>query len=80
VILFVFPLVLLTNVAPVTLSGLGLREGTAIALLALFGISSAAAFNATFLSYLLNSVAPAVVGAVYAKNMKLSFSLSGNSN
>ncbi|MBZ5555273.1 MAG: flippase-like domain-containing protein [Acidobacteriia bacterium] len=80
VILFVFPLVLLTNVAPVTLSGLGLREGTAIALLALFGVSSAAAFNATFLSYLLNSVAPAVVGAVYAKNMKLSFSLSGNSN
>ncbi|MBZ5535885.1 MAG: flippase-like domain-containing protein [Acidobacteriia bacterium] len=80
VILFVFPLVLLTNVAPVTLSGLGLREGTAIALLGLFGISSAAAFNATFLSYLLNSVAPALAGAVYAKNMKLGFSSSGNSN
>jgi len=79
VIVFVFPLVLLTNVAPITLSGLGLREGTAIALLALFGISSAAAFNATFLSYLLNSVAPALIGAVCAKNMKLSFSLTGNS-
>ncbi|MFI5174162.1 MAG: lysylphosphatidylglycerol synthase transmembrane domain-containing protein [Terriglobia bacterium] len=80
VILFVFPLVLLTNVAPITLSGLGVREGTAIALLALFGISSAAAFNATFLSYLLNSVMPAMIGAAYAKNMKLSFSLTGHSN
>jgi uncharacterized membrane protein YbhN (UPF0104 family) len=80
VILFVFPLVLLTNVAPITLSGLGLREGTAIALLALFGISSAAAFNATFLSYLLNSVVPALIGAVYAKNMKLSFSLTGHTS
>lgn len=79
VILFVFPLVLLTNVAPITLSGLGLREGTAIALLALFGISSAAAFNATFLSYILNSVLPAVVGAVYVKNMKLGFSLRSDS-
>jgi uncharacterized protein (TIRG00374 family) len=76
VVMFVFPLVLLTNVAPITISGLGLREGTAIALLALFGISSAAAFNATFLSYLLNSVAPAVAGAVYVKNMKLSFSMT----
>lgn len=79
VVLFVFPLVLLTNVAPITISGLGLREGTAIALLALFKIPAAAAFNATFLSYLLNSVAPALVGAVYVKNMKLSFSLRGDS-
>lgn len=74
VVLLVFPLVLLVNVAPITISGLGLREGTAIALLAFFKISSAAAFNATFLSYILNSVAPAVVGAIYAKNMKVSFS------
>lgn len=79
VILFVFPLVLLTNVAPITISGLGLREGTAIALLALFKVSSAAAFNATFLSYILNSVLPALVGAIYVKNMKLNISLSGNS-
>jgi uncharacterized protein (TIRG00374 family) len=76
VVLLVFPLVLLTNVAPITISGLGLREGTAIALLALFKISSAAAFNATFLSYILNSVVPAVIGAIYAKNMKISFSMS----
>ncbi|MDD5541725.1 MAG: lysylphosphatidylglycerol synthase transmembrane domain-containing protein [Acidobacteriia bacterium] len=74
VVLLVFPLVLLVNVAPITISGLGLREGTAIALLAIFKISSAAAFNATFLSYILNSVAPAVVGAIYARNMKVSFS------
>jgi hypothetical protein len=75
VVLFVFPLVLLTNVAPITISGLGLREGTAIALLAWFGISSAAAFNATFLSYILNSVIPALIGAVYVKNMKLGLSM-----
>ncbi len=79
VVLFVFPLVLLTNVAPITLSGLGLREGTAIALLAIFKISSAAAFNATFFSYLLNSVAPAIAGAILAHHMKLSFSLAKTS-
>ena len=75
VVLLVFPLVLLTNVAPITISGLGLRETTAVTLLALFGVPSAAAFNATFLSYLLNSVAPAIAGAILARNMKLSFSL-----
>ncbi len=79
VVLFVFPLVLLANVAPITISGLGLREGTAIALLALFKIPSAAAFNATFLSYLLNSVAPGVAGAILARHMKLSFKMTRNS-
>ncbi|OPY25445.1 MAG: hypothetical protein A4E28_03128 [Methanocella sp. PtaU1.Bin125] len=62
-ILFSYPLTVLTNILPFTVSGLGLREGTAVLLLARFGVPGPAAFNATFLLFFINTFIPAIIGA-----------------
>ncbi len=38
-VFFTFPLIILTNIVPVTISGLGVREGAAVLLLPQFGVS-----------------------------------------
>lgn len=56
------PLIMLTNLLPITIGGLGLREGTSIMLLKKYGISASTAFSAAFLLFFLNSFLPAVIG------------------
>jgi uncharacterized membrane protein YbhN (UPF0104 family) len=57
------PLIMLTNVLPFTIGGLGIREGTAWILLAPFGVPEAAAITSAFMLFLLNTALPGVVGA-----------------
>ena len=67
---FAYPIIMLTNLAPITISGLGVREMTSVKLFTtLFKIPSAIAFNATFLSYLLNSLTPALFGIYYFRRL-----------
>jgi glycosyltransferase 2 family protein len=67
---FAYPLIMLTNLAPITISGLGIRETTSVMLFTkFFAIPSAIAFNATFLSYLLNSLTPALLGIYFFRRL-----------
>ncbi len=62
---FAFPWILLTNLVPITPAGLGVREGTAVALLHTYGVQVATAVNATLLLFVINSVLPALFGWRY---------------
>jgi uncharacterized membrane protein YbhN (UPF0104 family) len=64
IVFLTFPLVVLTNVLPVTVGGLGVREGAAAALMAHYGVSAADAALAAFLMFALNTALPGLVGAV----------------
>lgn len=68
-VVFVFPLIMLTNLLPITISGVGVRENTAVWLFAKFAVTSTVAFNATFISYLLNSLAPALCGIYFFRRL-----------
>jgi uncharacterized membrane protein YbhN (UPF0104 family) len=63
IVLLTFPLVILTNVVPVTIGGLGVREGAAAFLLSRYGVSSADAALTAFLMFALNTALPGLVGA-----------------
>jgi len=62
IVLKVFPLTLLTNIIPITVGNLGVREGATILLLNNFEISSEAAFNSSILLFFLHSVIPGLIG------------------
>ena len=61
-VLLTQPVIMLINTVPVTVAGLGMREGAAVLLLAPFGVSAAAALSAAFLLFLLNTAVPGVAG------------------
>ncbi|GAC1428715.1 MAG: hypothetical protein NVSMB65_02010 [Chloroflexota bacterium] len=61
-----FPLVVLTNAVPITIAGFGLREGTAVWLLAHYGVTAAFAFAGAFLMFFLNTAVPGFLGAALA--------------
>jgi glycosyltransferase 2 family protein len=64
IVLLTFPLVILTNVLPITVGGLGVREGTAALLLSHYGVSAAHAEVAAFLMFAMNTALPGLLGAV----------------
>lgn len=63
-VMFVFPVVMLTNILPITIGGLGVREGTAAVLFSLFHVPAAVAINAAFLIFFLNTLLPGLLGAL----------------
>lgn len=58
------PLIMLVNIAPVTIAGLGVREGAAVVLLSSFGVPHSAAISSAFMLFLLNTAFPALVGVL----------------
>ena len=62
----VFPLTLLTNIFPLTIGNLGVREGATIILLNKFQISSEIAFNIAIILFFLHSFLPAIIGTFIA--------------
>lgn len=68
-VVFVYPIVMLSTLIPITVSGIGVREGTSVALFALFSIAKEVAFNATFLAYLVNSLFPAICGLYFFRQL-----------
>lgn len=64
IVFLTFPLVVLTNVLPITIGGLGVREGAAAVLLAHYGVSPAHAVLAAFLMFFMNTALPGLLGAV----------------
>lgn len=70
--LLVFPIIMISAVIPISLFGLGVRETTAIYLLANFNISSQASFNSSILIFVIGSVIPALVGVFIGDSWKIS--------
>lgn len=64
IVFLTFPLVVLSNVVPITIGGLGVREGLAAILLAHYGVSPAHAAVAAFLMFVMNTALPGVAGAL----------------
>lgn len=58
-----FPLVILTNVVPLTIAGLGIREATAVVLLGHYHVAASIAFVSAFTMFFLNTAIPGIVGA-----------------
>lgn len=65
-VLATYPLILLINTFPITISGIGVREGAAAFLLSFFGIPASAAVMASFLLFCINTLLPGIVGAFLA--------------
>jgi glycosyltransferase 2 family protein len=64
IVFFTFPLVVLTNVLPITIGGLGVRETAAAVLLAHYGVSQSHAVLAALLMFAINTALPGLVGAL----------------
>lgn len=62
VIMLTFPLVILTNILPLTIGGLGVREGVAALLLAHYAVAPSDAALTAFLSFAINTALPGFVG------------------
>ena len=65
IVFLTFPLVILTNVLPVTIGGLGIREGAAAWLLSRYGVPTADAALAAFLMFSINTALPGLIGALF---------------
>jgi glycosyltransferase 2 family protein len=64
IVFLTFPIVVLTNVLPITIGGLGVREATAAALLGHFGVSQSHAVLAALLMFTVNTALPGILGAI----------------
>ena len=62
--LFVFPLALITNIIPITIGNIGIREGATMYLLNNYSISPEIAFNISIMLFFLHSFIPAVFGLI----------------
>lgn len=58
-----WPLIILTNLLPITFGGIGPREAAAVLLLSkMFGISKAAAISSSLTLFFINSLIPGIIG------------------
>jgi len=64
-VVFYFPLITLSTILPITVGGLGIREGTAIILLGRYNIPEAVAFNTFFLHFVIANVLAGILGAMF---------------
>ncbi len=70
-VLVVYPVIILINILPVTIMGIGLRESAAMLTLSRFGVPPEASVSASFILFCLNTLLPGVVGALFVPRIKL---------
>jgi len=63
-ILFAYPLVIVANILPITIGGLGVREGVAVFTLSIFNIPGEVAVSATLYLFIINVVFPSLIGCM----------------
>lgn len=77
------PLILFSNLIPITYAGLGLREKFAIEVLSKYGISSETAITVSLTVFIFNVLLPSLIGLYFIirskRKVKLDFSLSKTS-
>jgi len=64
VVLIAFPLIILGVCLPLTIAGLGAREGVAAWIYASFGVASVVGIRASFLLFVINMVFPSIIGLI----------------
>jgi glycosyltransferase 2 family protein len=64
-IMALFPLVTLSTILPITISGIGIRESVAVILLSHYNIPEAVAFNAFFMHFIIANIIPGLLGLFF---------------
>lgn len=72
IVFLTFPLIVLTNILPLTVGGLGIREAASAVLLAHYGVPSATAALAAFLMFVINTALPGLAGALLLPSVERS--------
>lgn len=70
-VLFCLPLIILSISLPLTIGGLGIREAVAVLLLSRFNIAQATALNAVLLLFVINVLAPGLLGLALIPKIKV---------
>jgi glycosyltransferase 2 family protein len=73
----VYPLVILSNLAPVTIGGIGVREAMSMYTLSYFQVSPETAVSASFLLFAINTFLPGMAGAAVVARFGVSVRGSG---
>lgn len=63
-ILAVYPLIILTNLIPLTVGGIGIREAMSMYALSFFNVNPETAVSASFLLFAINTFVPGVLGGL----------------
>lgn len=77
-VLVVYPAVILTNILPLTIGGLGVREGMSVYVLSYYQVPPEAAASASLLLFVINTLLPALVGAVLIPRLMLAKRATGS--
>ncbi len=67
---FAMPLMVLSNLIPMTVSGVGVREWAAVIFLSLYSVPGAVAVNVALLVFLNNTLGPGLTGALLTPRLK----------
>lgn len=70
-VLVVYPAVILTNILPLTIGGLGVREGMSMYVLSYYKVPPEAAASASLLLFAINTLIPALIGAMLIPRLML---------
>lgn len=65
------PIIALVNLMPITIAGIGVREGSAILLLSNFNVSPEASAGAAFIQFFMNSAIPAIMGVIFIPSVRM---------
>lgn len=71
VIILVTPLIIISNIIPISIMGLGVREGLSILLLSNYGIADSTAFSAAFLLFFFNNATISLIGIIFIHRIKV---------
>lgn len=74
--LIAIPLTLAVNSLPITVAGLGVREGAAVFFFSHFGVAETAALNGAFLLFVIDILVPGLFGLLLLPKMRLTFERS----
>lgn len=69
--LIAIPLSLAANCVPITIAGLGVREGAAVLLFSAFGVAGASALNGALLLFVIDILLPGLIGLSYVPRMHI---------
>lgn len=70
-VFLVAPLITLSSIIPVSIMGLGVREGLSVLLLSEYGVSAATGMTAAFLLFILNNVSISLIGILFFSRLSL---------
>jgi uncharacterized membrane protein YbhN (UPF0104 family) len=65
-----YPLVIFANIIPVTIGGVGVREGVSAIILGRFRVAPEVAVSASFLLFCINTLLPGLIGAFFVHRIK----------